>query len=156
MNYLDSPYLQRVFDFDILHMELNTFLFMLVVILIVMVSLNTLLFRPILRTLDNRAALKNSLEKGVSGSMEEIQSLTEKYQLDLAKVLDQVASVRGESHKTTQKVVSEILEKSREESQQNFQQSLGELQKQMEAVRVQLADEARTLADKAAQKLLGA
>ena len=50
MNFRDSEYLIPIFDFDILNMQLNTPLFILALVLLVMFLMNRLLFQPVLRT----------------------------------------------------------------------------------------------------------
>ena len=40
MDYKASPHLVRIFDFDVLHMELNTPLYILALVLVVMFLLN--------------------------------------------------------------------------------------------------------------------
>ncbi|MDH4246464.1 MAG: ATP synthase F0 subunit B [Deltaproteobacteria bacterium] len=156
MNYLDSPYLLRIFDLGLLHLELNSFLFVLVLVLVSMLFLNVWLFKPVLRTLENRAALKKSLEEGISGGRDTIAELRVSYEKDLVRLREEVAQLRTESHKEAQKAVTEILEGARKEGQQEFRRASEILEREMGDARKQLGGIAKSLAELTMGRLLGA
>lgn len=156
MNYLESTYLARIFDFGILHMELNTFLYTLSLILVVMFFLNKLLFQPVLRTLENRGKLESSLGKSTEDRHKEIERMTEAYQESLVKVREEVAKVRAESHKAIQTEVEGILSQARNEAQADFDKAMEDLNQQMETVRGELSATAQALAEQATNRIMGA
>ena len=156
MDYKDSEYLITLFDFNIVHMELNTALFVFVLVLIVMFSLNRLLFRPVLRTLDNRKAHTDQLAENVLKNRQEIERLTETYSESLERVRGQVAQVRNEARKEIQQAVEVILGKARAEAQAELQQALAELEREVSETREALHRSARELADQAAKRILAA
>jgi F-type H+-transporting ATPase subunit b len=156
MNYKASPHLIEIFDFDILHMELNTALYILVLVLVVMYFLNRLLFRPVLRTLDNRAALRESLDKAAGAHRDEVASLGKDYEARLADVRAEVAQVRQESSRQTQSDVDGILSQARKAAQQDFEAAMGDLHQQVEAAKRELGDASRRLAEQTTNRILRA
>ena len=156
MNYLESPYLRSIFDLGLLHLELNTLLFVLGLVLVSMLALNTLLFRPVLRTLENRAALKNSLEDDMSSGRSEVARLRETYDKDLTKLREEVAQLRAASNKESQQAVAAILDAARKEGQQEYQRAGEMLVQQVADARKNLSGVAKKLADSAIDRLLGA
>ena len=156
MDYKASEYLITLFDFNIVHMELNTALFVFVLVLIVMFSLNRLLFRPVLRTLDNRKAHTDQLAENALKDRQEIERLIETYTESLERVRGEVAQVRSETRKETQQAVEAILGKARAEAQAELQQALAELEREVSETREALQRSARELADQAAKRILAA
>ena len=156
MDYKASEYLITLFDFNIVHMELNTALFVFVLVLLVMFSLNRLLFRPVLRTLDNRKAHTDQLAENALKDRQEIERLIETYTESLERVRGEVAQVRSETRKETQQAVEAILGKARAEAQAELQQALAELEREVSETREALQRSARELADQAAKRILAA
>lgn len=156
MNYKDSPHLVKVFDFDVLHMELNTFLYMLVLVVVVLFFLHRLLFKPVLRTLEARAQLKESLLAEARGHREEIERLGAEYESRLATVREEVAQVRAEAMREAQAEVSAILEQARAEAQAAFQAAMTELQNEVQQARTALGEASRRLAEQTTNRILQA
>jgi F-type H+-transporting ATPase subunit b len=156
MDYKSSPHLIEVFDFDILHMELNTALYILVLVLVVMFFLNKLLFQPVLRTLDNRSRLKENLRGQETERLAAITRLAEEYEARLADVRAEVARVRAESHRATQAEVTAILEQAREAAQAEFRTALDDLQEQVTAAKRELGEASRRLAEQTTNRILQA
>lgn len=156
MNYQDSPHLVEIFDFDILHMELNTPLYILVLVVVVLFFLQKLLFKPVLRTLDNRAKMAESLRATAEGSQAEIERLAQDYEAKLVGVRDEVARVRQESMRTAQAEVSAILEQARTDAQADFQAAMTELQQEVQQAKTALGDASRRLAEQTTNRILQA
>lgn len=156
MDYKNSQYLIEIFDFDVLHLELNTALYTFVLVLVVMFFMNRLLFRPVLRTLENRARAAQSLQEATAGHREEIARLAEDYDARLSHVRGEVAIIRQESHREIQQAVDAILEQARQASQAEFRSALEELTRQIELARVELGASAQRLAEQAANRILQA
>lgn len=143
-----------VFDFDVLHMQLNTPVFILILVLVVMFFLNKLLFKPILRTLDNREGLLKSLQAENASSREEISTLAQSYQEKLEAVRAQVGQLRTEETRATQDLVAKIMEKAREDAAADLKVALAQLGEEVERAKTGLEESARRLADEAASKVL--
>ncbi len=156
MSYEESPYLVELFDFQILHMELNTPLYMLVLVLAVMFLMHKLLFRPVIRTLENREQLQASLREAASNRRKEIELLTQDYERNLARVRAEVAQVRQESHREAQEAVGAILEEARREARAEFDSAMDELRREVEQARAGLEQASRQLAEQAANRILRA
>ncbi len=153
-HYLNSEYLQKVFDFGLLHMEVNTPLFILALVLVVMFALNFLLFRPVLRTLDNRRAQADAQNSAAEGDAAEIARLAEQYEADLARVRSEVAQVRQEGHQAAQAEVSRILSQAREAAQGDFEAAMAELRQQIGEAGAELEAAAAGLAGQISQRLV--
>jgi F-type H+-transporting ATPase subunit b len=156
MDYKASPHLIRIFDFDVLHMELNTPLYTLVLVLVVMFLMNKLLFRPVLRTLANRSKLLKSLEEAAARSRDQMGQLVRDYEAKLAEVRAEVARVRAESTRATRAEVDAILEQAHGQAQADFQAALGDLRKQVESARGELGTAAQRLAELTTNRILQA
>lgn len=156
MDFKDSKYLVEIFDFNVLHMQLNTSLFVLALVFIVMFFLNTWLFKPVLRTMDRRRAHLDELNAAAEQHHGEIADLTREYETKLERVRAEVAQVRQEARKETQQAVEEILYKARQEADAHLRQALEALQGEIGQAREQLADAAGDLAEKAANRIVAA
>jgi F0F1-type ATP synthase membrane subunit b/b' len=154
MDYRNSPHIVEIFDFDILHMELNTALYILVLVLVVMFFLNKLLFQPVLRTLDNRARLVDSLREARAEHRTEIGRLGEQYQSALTRVRAEVAQVRGERNREAQQTVAAILGQARGQAQSDLEQALADLRQQSEVVRAELSKAKDSLAEQITNRMI--
>ena len=154
MNYKDSPHLIEVFDFDILHLELNTLVYILVLLLVVMFFLNRWLFRPMLRTLDNRSHHLDRLRDAVANHKVEIVKLTEDYEASLTRVRAEVAQVRQESHKEVRAEVEGLLADAREAAQADFEKAIQDLRAQTDKAREDLKSSSSQLADQISERLV--
>lgn len=154
MNYKDSEFLVPIFDFDILHMELNTPLFILALVLIVMFFMNLWLFNPVLSTLENRRNFLKKLGETTDKQRDEIGELAENYDKRLAEVKVELSQSRAEAHKESQEAVKEILQQARHKSGEELEQALSTLRGEVEQARKTLGGSARTLAGKAAEMIL--
>lgn len=144
----------KVFDFGLLHMEVNTPLFILALVLVVMFALNFLLFRPVLRTLDNRKAQAAAQNGAAEGATAEIARLADQYEADLARMRNEVAQVRQEGQQAAQAEVSRILSQTREAAQADFEGSMAELRQQIGEAGTELEAAAAGLAGKISQRLV--
>lgn len=154
IHYLESEHLRKVFDFGLLHLELNTPLFILGLLLVVMFALNFLLFRPVLRTLDNRKAQAAAKIGAAEGAAGEIAKLADQYEADLARLRREVAQVRQEGHQAAQAEVSGILSQAREAAQGDFEAAMAELRQQTGEARAELEASAAGLAGQISQRLV--
>lgn len=154
MDYKSSPHLIKIFDFDILHLELNTPLFILLLVLVVMLFLNKLLFQPVLRTLENREAHLKTLAEGTESQRTQVARLTGEYQANLAQVRHEVAQARADHHRESQAQVEQLLAQARNESQDDFEQAMTDLHAQVDAAKAELQAATRGLADQISQRLI--
>jgi F-type H+-transporting ATPase subunit b len=156
MDYTASPHLIRIFDFGVLHMEVNTPLYILVLVVVTMVLMHLLLFRPVLRTMDNRARLLQTLQASTTDARDRIEQLTRDYEAKLAEVRAEVARVRAESGRQTRADVDAVIEQAHQEAQAEYQAALADLRQQVEAAQRELSTASQRLAEQTTNRILQA
>ena len=129
----------QVFDFGLLHLEWTTALFILVVFVITMFLLNTLLFKPIIRTLEARQAGIDKNNDKVKGVNETVESSEKNYQEKLADVNTKIQASRLEALKIAKEEANKILE-----------QVKASTSEKLDAAGKELADDQKKAMDKVA------
>jgi F-type H+-transporting ATPase subunit b len=92
-----SARIGEIFNFGMLHLEWPTALFILVVFLLTMIVLNTLLFKPILRTLEARQSVFNKSKNEAKSLAQTIDKSEKDYQAKLAEMRESVQKSRQEA-----------------------------------------------------------
>ncbi len=100
----------EVFNFGLLHLEWTTALFVFFVFIITMILLNSLLFKPILRTLEARQAGIDENDNKVKGVNETVESSEKDYQVKLAEVNEKIQTARLEALKSAKEEANKIYE----------------------------------------------
>ena len=154
MDYTKSDYLIPIFDYGVLHLELNTALFIFVLVLIVMYSMNRLLFNPVLRTLDNRTQMLGKLRDSTQQQLREIEALDRDYQTQLAQVREEVNAYRQEARRDAQDVVEDFLADARKAVETDLTSALSELEKEAQRLRDELAERVGGLAQHISRRVL--
>lgn len=156
MDFKTSSYVIEFFDFDVLHLQLNTPLFILVLVAIVMFFLNFWLFRPVLDTLDARRAHLEELGAATERNKGEIARLADEYEQKLEQARAEVALVRQDSRRETQEAVQAILYKARQEADAELRAALDLLQTEVARAKTELSGAAPGLAEKTASRIVNA
>lgn len=156
MDYRASPFYKSIFDFGILNLDLNTPLFILVLVLIVMFCLNKLLFQPVLATLERRATLLSDLAKQAEANKAEVERLTQAYEADLARARAEVATVRQLAHVEAERASDDILKRAREAADSTLDRAMTDLRGDIQRARAELAKSAEKLAAATANRVLTA
>lgn len=156
MDFKSSPHLIPLFDYDILHMQVNTPVFILVLVLIVMLCLNKLLFQPVLRTLDRRAGVLADLAARAEAQRAEVERLTQQYDADLAKARAEVATVRQLAHLEAGQATEEILKQAYKAAEESMDRAMTELRQDVARAWGELERDSRTLAAAVVDRVLGA
>ena len=154
MDYRASEYLIPIFDYGVLHLELNTALFILALFLVVMFLLNRLLFKPVLRTLDGRAALLTGIQADNARKAQEIAKLTGEYETRMAKIRDEVDRLRREARRESAKAAEGILAGARQAAEQNMSAALVELEREIQRARTEAMAGAKGLAGQITRRVL--
>ncbi len=142
-----SARIGEIFNFGMLHLEWPTALFILVVFVVTMILLNSLLFKPILRTLEARQSQIDdhlSQTEGLSASIEKSESDYE------AKMAD----VREKIQQTRQSALNEALENSKQiigDTKDAIAANFEEAEKELEKERENALKEASSLTEGLAQ-----
>jgi len=154
MDFRSSPFYQPIFDFGILNLDLNTPLFILVLVLIVMFCLNKLLFRPVLMTLERRAGVLSQLADQAEKNRMEVERLTKAYEADLAKARSDVATVRQLAHVEAQQATDAILKQAHKAAEDTLDRAMMDLRQDVTRAKTELAKSAQQLAAATATRVL--
>ncbi len=154
MDYKASEYLIPVFDYGVLHLELNTALFILVLFGIVVFALNGLLFRPVLRSLDNRTALVEGIQSDNAAKEAEIERLAEEYRANLDRVREEVAQFRQENRRAASLEAESILAVARETTERELEAALATLETEMAGLRREALGNVERIAQQITQRVL--
>lgn len=123
----ESARIGEVFNFGMLHLEWPTALFILVVFSVTAFMLNTLLFKPILRTLEAR---ESEVEKNrnQSGNLSKTLVTTEQdYQAKLSDVRTKIQESRQQSIEDASKTARETIEAAKNAIAQKLENAEKEL-----------------------------
>ena len=105
-----------VFNFGLLHMEWPTALFVLVVFVMVMITLNSLLFKPILKTLEARETTVNHLHKQREELLGRTNQLRDQYEAAIKKAHESTLQIHAEKRKGAIEEYQKIIFEAKEEA----------------------------------------
>ena len=154
MDYRASEYLIPIFDFDVLHLQLNTPVYIFGLVLIVMFFMNKLMFQPVLRTLEQRKTYIDGLESSAGEQQEEIARLIGEYEAKLEAARKEVAQVRADAAREAERVTRATLASARQEADAEFKTACREFKKELEVARKELEAKAQALAEQTANRIL--
>ncbi len=122
-------------DYGLLHLQLATPAAVLIVLLIMIVTLNKLLFQPVLRTLDNRNKVIKKSQNRVIEINEELERLKENFQQRLDTVRTEVLHLRNAGHQKGVIARESMIKAEREELQAEHDKNIAELGGEIEAAK---------------------
>ena len=122
-------------DYGMLHLQLATPTAVLVVILFMIFVLNKLLFKPVLRTLDNRKEAIENSQKKVLSSNEELELLENELRKKLEKIRSEVLHLRNDGHEKGISHREKIIIEKRTELETELEKNLEELKNQIETTK---------------------
>ncbi len=154
MSYRDSPYLVELFDFDLLHLQLNTPLFIAVLVMVVVWLVNRWWFKPVLRSLDARQALLKEWRSAAEADNLKAEQLLSDYNKQLVEVRKSLDGVRSEGLKQAQAKAQQLMAQERQVAQRELEVSRLDLKQQIEAARKELPQHAEKLAQQVCKQLL--
>lgn len=136
--------------------DLNfTVIFQLAIVLILMVALSSLVFKPFLRVVEERKDWIEGAEKKARALQQRSEELMERYRDSMSAAQAQGASIREEIRKEGLTQETEILQKAMEEANQFLEGMKGKIQEESRAARASLRLQARNLSRELAEKMLG-
>lgn len=153
MDYRDSPYLIEVFDFDLLHMQLNTPLFILVLVLAVMFFMNRWLFRPLLETLERRQERVEALHRSVDTQRAEAERLAAQRARQLAAQQAELLAAQQAALRAATEEAARVQNAARKAAQRELEQSRLAIQADLQRAREQAPTLAAQLAQTMVRKL---
>ncbi len=122
-------------DYGLLHLQLATPTAVLIVLFIMIVTLNKLLFQPVLRTLDNRNEVIEKSQNRVIQVNEELEQLKEDFQQKLDKVRTEVLHLRNAGHEKGVTERETMITAERDELQAEHDKNIAELGGEIEATK---------------------
>jgi ATP synthase F0 subunit b len=136
--------------------ELNfTVIFQLAIVLILMVALSGLVFKPFLSVLQARRDWVEGAEKKARELQQRTEELMEQHRDSMSAAQAQGASVRDEIRKEGLAREAEILQKAQEEANRFLEEMKAEIQEESQVARAGLRLQARNLSGEIAAKMLG-
>jgi F-type H+-transporting ATPase subunit b len=136
--------------------ELNfTVIFQLAIVLILMVALSGMVFKPFLRVLQERRDWVEGAEKKARELQQRTEELMEQHRDSMGAAQAQGASVREEIRKEGLARETEILQKALEEANRFLEEMKGKIQEESQTARAGLRLQARNLSGEIAAKMLG-
>ena len=131
-----------IFDYGILHLEWPTALFILAVFSLTMLFLNSLLFKPVLRTLEGRAAILNQGNDRLEAIEAELAAAKAAFEAAQAKMLSEVGEQFQATMAEAQKQAHQLTDAAKEKAGQALAAATAEIDQEMS----QATDEAKQLA----------
>ena len=122
-------------DYGLLHLQLATPTAVLIVLFIMIVTLNKLLFQPVLRTLDNRNEVIEKSQNRVIQVNEELEQLKEDFQQKLDMVRTEVLHLRNAGHEKGVTERETMITAERDELQAEHDKNIAELGGEIEATK---------------------
>ena len=136
--------------------ELNfTVIFQLAILLILMVALSKILFKPFLRVLQERRDWVEGAEKKARELQQRTEELWERYRDSMNAAQAQGAAIRDEIRKEGLSKETEILQKAMEEANRFLEGMKAKIQEEGQAARAGLRLHAQNLSREMAEKMLG-
>jgi F-type H+-transporting ATPase subunit b len=136
--------------------DLNfTVIFQLAIVLILMVALSSLVFKPFLRVVEERKDWIEGAEKKARALQQRSEELMERYRDSMSAAQAQGASIREEVRKEGLTQETEILQKAMEEANRFLEGMKGKIQEESQNARAGLRLQARNLSRELAEKMLG-
>ena len=136
--------------------ELNfTVIFQLAIVLILMVALSGMIFKPFLRVLQERRDWVEGAEKKARELQQRTEELMERHRDSMSAAQAQGASVREEIRKEGLAREAEIRQKAMEEANRFLEEMKGKIQEESQTARAGLRLQARNLSREIAAKMLG-
>lgn len=136
--------------------DLNfTLIIQLVVVLILMVILSQMAFKPFLRLIYARREWINDMEKKTRELKQRLEEMMEKYQEAMAMAQAQGTAIREEIRKESLQKEMEILQQAREEANILLQEMKAKIAQETEFAKFQLQDRAKELSRNIVERVLG-
>ena len=122
----------EVFNFGVLHLEWPTALFIFVVFIITMILLNFLLFRPIIRTIENRENIGDKNQDTILNLNAAINAAKETYHSKLNKTQQEIQASYKEAVAQATKEAGKIITQANAEAEHKLNLAANGLQKEKE------------------------
>ena len=141
-------------DYGLLHFQLATPIVTLVIIFIVYKSLNSLLFQPVLRTIDQREKFVQDRRDRVAVLTKEIETLGDQFDQKLHVARSEVAHVMNEAYEQSHKQREETILQQRDLLEKEARSAHERLISETEQTRATLQQLTEELSERTVSRLL--
>jgi len=132
----------------------ETLIFQVISFLIFLLIINRILFRPLRRTMAEREAYIENIQKGIIDAQDQIEDLTHKIQKEEKAVRKEAFKQKANLEASGDQQAAEILKSVRKEVNASKEQARKEIDAQISAARKSIQKESEDLAVKIIEKVL--
>jgi len=122
-------------DYGLLHLQLATPFAVLIVLFIMIYTLNKLLFKPVLRTLDNRTDAIAKSKQTVIQVSEEVESLKQDFQKKLDAVRMEALHLRNTGHEEGLAERESMILEERKTLENEIEKNIAELEGEIKSTK---------------------
>ncbi|NJM44894.1 MAG: F0F1 ATP synthase subunit B' [Alkalinema sp. RU_4_3] len=137
-----------MFDFD------GTLPLMAVQFLLLMVTLNAILFKPLTKVIEGRADLIRDSQSGAKQGLEQINAITQQYEKALTDSRRQYQDIIAKAQAEAQKIADDQIAAAQAEAMAQREQAQKELDQQKSAAMASLEQQVGALSQEILNKLL--
>lgn len=141
-------------DYGLLHLQLATPAAVLIILFIMIITLNKLLFQPVLRTLDNRNEVIIKSQKRVLQVNGELERLEQDFQKKLNEVRTEVLHISNIGHEKGIAAREDMILDERKELHTELEKNIAELNGEIEASKNYFAKLNQELSSSISKQLL--
>ncbi len=151
---IDNAWFGFNMDYGLLHLQLATPLFVFILLLIVIFTMNKLLFQPVFRTLENRKKVMEESKAKAASANVEITKLREEYENQLNTARIDVSNIYTSARQEAQKQRDELIQQVRQAGEAELEKGKAALAQEIETAKNQLTTLTENLAGITANRLL--
>ena len=122
-------------DYGLLHLQLATPFAVMVVLFIMIYALNKLLFKPVLRTLDNRSDAIAKSQQNVIQVTEEVESLKQEFQQKLDALRTEALHIRNSAHEESIVERESMILEERQTLENELEKNITELEGEIKSTK---------------------
>ena len=148
-----NPY--TLFKFGLIHMDGPTALFVFIIFWIVAAGLHFLLFKPIIRTLENREIKMNQLNENASNSDISFEAAEQKYMTSLKEAKAMVHNIKSDAKDSVSNKAQAIIQEAKGKASKIMESAEKELTENLKIARQDAEKITSDLAKLVYSKVLG-
>ena len=141
-------------DYGLLHLQLATPFAVMIVLLIMIYALNKLLFKPVLRTLDNRSDAIAKSQQNVIQVTEEVESLKQEFQQKLDALRTEALHIRNSAHEESIVERESMILEERQTLENELEKNIAELEGEIKSTKTVFSKLNKELSKSISKQLL--
>ena len=141
-------------DYGLLHVQLATPVTVAIIIFVMIIVLNKLLFKPVLRTLDNRQHAIDQSQNIVEKTKQELDRIKQDFEKKQRAAQEEVRKFYLAAHHEAELEGGKVFQAAHQESDEVLKEGREILEKEIEAAKIELGTKSGQLADLVVKHLL--